>query len=98
MTPDSRAVSIRKASREEVACFLTGAMNEGPLVASFFGADARLQAHVVGLPLLGRPLHGPPVRALRAQALARAAGVAAPAALGLLQALAARPQTRAILG
>lgn len=72
-------------------------MDEGPLVALVFGADARLQAHVLGLLarlalLLRQPLHGPAVRALHAEALPRAAGVAAPAALGLLQALGTRPE------
>lgn len=71
-------------------------MDEGPFEAFVFGAAAGLQAHVLGLEgllaLLGRPLHGPPVGALHAQAFACAAGVSTPAALGLLQALRARPQ------
>lgn len=50
------------------------------------------------LALLGHPLHGPPVGALHAQALPRAAGIPAPAALGLLQALGARSQAGAVLG
>lgn len=64
-------------------------MDEGPLVALVFGAAAGLQAHVMGLALLRRSLHGPPVRALYAQTLPRAAGVPAPPALWLLQALGA---------
>lgn len=65
-------------------------MNEGPLVALVFGAAARLQAHVLGLALLAllrRSLHGPPVRALHAQTLPRAAGISTPATLRLLQTL-----------
>lgn len=70
-------------------------MDEGPLVALVFGAAPRLQAHVLGLALLAllrRSLHWPPVGALDAQALPRAAGVSTPAALRLLQALGTRPQ------
>lgn len=50
------------------------------------------------LALFGHPLHGPPVGALHAQALPRAAGVPTPAALGLLQALRACSQTGTVLG
>lgn len=70
-------------------------MNEGPLVALVFGAAARFQAHVQGLALqalLCRSLHRPPVGALHAEALPRAAGISAPAALRLLQALGTCPQ------
>lgn len=80
---------------------LTGAVNEGPLVALVFGADARLQDHVPGrdlLALLQRSLHRPSVGPLCAQSLPRAAGVTAPATLGLLQALGTRPQARTVLG
>lgn len=80
---------------------LTGAVDEGPLVALVFWAHAWLQAHVLGLALLAllrRPLHGPPVGALNAQTLSRAAGIPAPAALRLLQALRTRPQARTVLG
>lgn len=76
-------------------------MDEGPLVALVPGADGRLQAHVlvvVLLALLGRPLHGAPVGALHTEASPRVAGVPAPAALRLLQALPTRPQTGAVLG
>ena len=75
-------------------------MDEGPLVALVLGANARLQDHVVGLALLallGCSLHGPPVWALHAQALPGAAGISAPAALGLLQALGTRLQARTVL-
>lgn len=78
---------------------LTGAVNEGPLVALVPGAAAEFQTHVLGrdvslalLALLRRPLHRPAVRALHAQALPRAAGIFAPATLRLLQALRTRPQ------
>ena len=82
---------------------LTGAADEGPLVALISGAHRRLQAHVLVLvlgllALLGRSLHGPPVGPLHAEAPPGAAGVPTPAALGLLQTLAARPQARAVLG
>lgn len=50
------------------------------------------------LALLHLPLHRPSVRALGAEALPRAAGVSAPAALWLLQALGTRPQARTVLG
>ena len=80
---------------------LTGAADEGPLVALISGAHRRLQAHVLVLgllALLGWSLHGPPVGPLHAEASSCAAGVPTPAALRLLQTLATRPQTGAVLG
>lgn len=78
---------------------LTGAVNEGPLVALVPGAAAGFQTHVLGrdmslalLALLHQPLHRPAVRALQAQALPRTAGISTPAALRLLQTLGTRPQ------
>ena len=86
----------------------TRALDEGPLEALVFGAEGRLQHHVLavgeretllalGLVELGRAPHGPAVRALHALATARVAGVTAPSALRLLQALTARPQPRTVL-
>lgn len=80
---------------------LTRAVYERPIEALFFGAAAWLQGDVVGWTLLTRlhsSLHGASVGALHAQAFPRAAGVATPAALRLLQALGARLQPRAVLG
>lgn len=75
---------------------LTGTVYERPIEALLFGAAAGLQGNVVGRALLARlqrSLHGASVGALHAQAFPRAAGIAAPAALGLLQALGARLQS-----
>ena len=84
---------------------LTGAADEGPLVALIPGAHRRLQAHVLVLvvvlgllALLGRSLHGPSVGPLYAEAPPGAAGVPTPAALRLLQTLTARLQSGAVLG
>lgn len=76
-------------------------MDEGPLEAFVFGADARVQDHVWGLHLLSllrRSLQRPTVRALRAETLPRAAGVSAPSALRLLQTLGTCSQAGAVLG
>lgn len=85
---------------------LTGTLDEGPVVASVGRAEALIQHHVPvseSVPVSGAGpgaggLQGASVGALHADAFAGVTGITAPAALGPLQTVGTRPQTRTVLG
>lgn len=84
--------------------FPTWTVDEGPVVFGLAGTHARIEGRLraggqAGQGGRGRDggLEGPAIRALDALAFARVAGVGAPAAARLLQALTARPVPGAVL-
>lgn len=86
------------------AFFPTWTVDEGPVVFGLAGTHARIERRLragrqAGQGGRGRDggLEGPAIRALDALAFARVAGVGAPAAARLLQALTARPVPGAVL-
>ena len=82
----------------------TWAVDEGPVVLGLAGTHAGVERHLQAGRHAGQAgggghlcLEGPPVGALHALALARVAGVGAPAAARLIHALGAGPVPRAVL-
>lgn len=70
-------------------------LDEGPLKASLFWTEPRLQHHV--LTVSGGALHGSAIRTLHALPSAGVTGVSTPSTVRLFQTQAACTQTRAIL-
>lgn len=95
---------LHKQTRTEMRLFPTWTVDEGPVVFGLAGTHAGIERRMragrqAGQGGRGRDggLEGPAIRALDALAFARVAGVGAPAAARLLQALPARPVPGAVL-